>query len=482
MHLALKARSGCALLVWLSFGRISAGQQPAGTIYYNAYDFSSGQPVLTLDTIKPDGTAPSLLPVPLPEPAYPAVSRDGRLVAVTSADPQKRFTLSRDVFVENLVTTQLLQLTSFPNTWLNAQTNYTTGAVTSITFDAAKYTLPLFKAFSPDGSHLVVADYEINGSLITYSLTNSFGSDLYTGTTTTPTARVYAFDGSPSVLVAAGTGADIHGGDGIDWSPDGTLLAWPNAIDVLFAGTGQPGRVTAIFLMSPVADAIAAGQARQVTFPQGETGIVAQGAYVLWETDYQPAFSPDGKRLAYIHAVSESVAGLPGYDSQPALHILDVNGTNDLEILRFNVGEYVTHVSWSPDGTRLVFDLGPQAIGPDGFPYLLAAANSDALYTVSTNGLGFTHLLNAASTWPVWAVAPVPPATPPTLAFGSPRNTRRMSLFWPQGSNFILQTSPQLGPGANWQRVNVQTVTNGGVQSVTVDSSSGSRFYRLSSP
>jgi len=51
--------------------------------------------------------------VSLPEAGFPAVSRDGRLVALTSADPSKVFTLSRDVFVFDLTTTQLTQVTSF---------------------------------------------------------------------------------------------------------------------------------------------------------------------------------------------------------------------------------------------------------------------------------------------------------------------------------------------------------------------------------
>jgi len=234
--------------------------------------------------------------------------------------------------------------------------------------------------------------------------------------------------------------------------------------------------------MKPVSDALTTGRTRQVTFPRGETGFVVGGAYTAWETDYQPVFSPDGKRVAYIHAVSEVVGNVPGYASQPSLRIVDVNGANDIEVLRFHVADYVTHVSWSPDGRRLVFDLGPQAIGPDGFPYLMATPDSDFLYMVNTNGSGFTQLLSAPATWPAWSAAAVTVNTPPRLTIGRSANPGQLLLSWPVGANFILESSPQLGPGAVWQPVGAQPVTNGAAQFVTVSPSRGIHFYRLRSP
>jgi len=232
MNSMARARRICCSLLWLGCLGIATAQQPTGTIFYNQYDFSSGQPLLRLASMRPDGTAPTLLPVALPEPGYPAVSADGLRVAVTAADPKKLFTVSQDVFVLNLATGQLLQLTSFSNFFSNP----TMGTAGQIRWDEAKFTAPYFKAFSPDGSHLALSAYEVNGTFVKddrLAFNGNYRTEHWTGTTTTPTLRVYAFDSSPPVLVAAGTGADIHGGDGIDWSPDGTLLAWPNTIDVI---------------------------------------------------------------------------------------------------------------------------------------------------------------------------------------------------------------------------------------------------------
>ena len=58
----------------------------------------------------------------------------------------------------------------------------------------------------------------------------------------------------------------------------------------------------------------------------------------------EPAWSPDGSRLAYVHARGEESAHL---------RLLDATGQHDVTPLRQNVAE--SSPTWSPDGSALVF-------------------------------------------------------------------------------------------------------------------------------
>jgi WD40 repeat protein len=466
---------------WATSPLARAQATPPGTILYNNFDFSSGQPVAQLSRINPDGTGNRGIPVNLPEPGFPSVSRDGRYLALTSADPAKAFTLSRDVFLFDLVTAQSAKLTSFPNNWDSLATN----SLGNLDISQAGYTLPWYKAFSPDNLHLAVSSDVVSGATFTY--TNSLNpqdNDLASGFTSTAVLTVYNFDGSPPITVAVGgADPDVHGGDGVDWSPNLNLLVWPSGATAVSSGIsgGNLVPVTALFIMLPVADAMGSGHALQLTFPQASQGLLPNwgGIYLLWETDYQPAFSPDGKQVAYVRADSITETGLLGYVSKPSLRVVNVDGTNDREITNFDVGLYVTHLSWSPDGTQLVFDLGQQAVGPMNFPYLLAIPQTDALYTISTNGTGLTQLQAAPATWPVWWSAPTASA-PPRLSIGLASGGQQLTIGWSAGAGiWSLETSAQLGAQANWQSVTNAPVTSGGQQIVTLSTRTGNHFFRL---
>jgi hypothetical protein len=225
-----------------------------------------------LSYVNPDGSANTPLAIKLPEVGFAAWSRDGRQLAVTSPDPEKTFTLSRDIFIVDLATTQIKQLTAFPNTWGSISTNRQNN---EIQLDAAKYTLPWYKAFSPDGRKLAVSVQEVNASRVT--TTGGGQLELTTGSTTTPMLKIYDLDTKlPLVLAAAGAGADIHAGDGVDWAPNADLLVWPKDINIVYGGLygGQVGPATALFVMEPVADALSRGHGKQITFPQGEADLL----------------------------------------------------------------------------------------------------------------------------------------------------------------------------------------------------------------
>jgi dipeptidyl aminopeptidase/acylaminoacyl peptidase len=267
------------------------------------------------------------------------------------------------------------------------------------------------------------------------------------------------------------------------------LLVWPVTTNVVFGGfygpSEPPAPVTAIYIMLPASDAMDTGKALPLTFPQGSAGLLPNfaGTYVAWETDYEPAFSPNGKQVAYVRADSITATTLgSGYVSQPSLRIVNIDATDDHEVTNFNTGLYVTHLSWSPDGTQLVFDLGPQAIGPLNFPYLSAVPQTDALFLINTNGTGLRRLQAAPATWPVWS-AVAAGGVPPRLALAVVPGGKQLIFSWPASAgNWALEASAQLGAAASWQGVTNAPVASNGLQTLTLDVGSGARFFRLRNP
>jgi DNA-binding winged helix-turn-helix (wHTH) protein/Tol biopolymer transport system component len=81
-------------------------------------------------------------------------------------------------------------------------------------------------------------------------------------------------------------GTTLSEGHGLDWSPDGGLLAFVNKI-----AAGAPD---AIFVL-----AMASGQRRQLTTPPQTTQLAG---------DRQPAFSPDGRSVAFVRYHGRSIA------------------------------------------------------------------------------------------------------------------------------------------------------------------------------
>ena len=80
---------------------------------------------------------------------------------------------------------------------------------------------------------------------------------------------------------------------------------------------------------------------------------VLLAAYRLDRADYAPAFSPDGKKIAF---VSDRSGAREWW-------ICEMDGTNPVRLTSF-AGADVILPRWSPDGQRLLFSAltGPMAI------------------------------------------------------------------------------------------------------------------------
>ncbi|MFE2111572.1 hypothetical protein ACFXAF_37715 [Kitasatospora sp. NPDC059463] len=152
------------------------------------------------------------------------------------------------------------------------------------------------------------------------------------------------------------------------WSPDGTTLAFDRT------GGDSPGRI-----WTTGADGSNAHQLGS---------LCEEGAPdCLNETETTPAWSPDGKQLAFTRSwgTSDPTTEQIQYSD---LYVIAPDGTT-AQRLTFLTNDtpysgVVTDPSWSPDGKQIVFSYRTSATG--------RPANSRALYLVNADGTGLRQL------------------------------------------------------------------------------------------
>jgi hypothetical protein len=393
MHLDYRLKFGrshdrlaIALLLVLTTSPLAAQilyVRPVGT---------GAQQVGQLRQVNADGTGDVAIAVPFADVLGPVPARDGTRFALSAVDPARPNQISRNVFTVSRTTGAIQNVTNFldsldPDTLL-----YT-------------YVYAFYKAFSPDGTKMAVNSYYRSGG----------GGASETGT---PILQIFPSDGSSGSLALVHADPFLdgthHGGEGVDWSPvNQDLIVAPIKWDAPLISGGGVGEATALFLAEPVTGA---GNVRQLTFPRGDaTSNSATGEVTLWgEHDYQPKFSPNGTGIAYVRSF-QLISNLrlvpdPYIES---LRIASVDGASDFQVIAFAPGFYITSVDWSPDGTQLIFDIGPQAFS-SGSPLSYAVPDTDSVNVVNTDGTGQRQFLAAPSSQPSWAPA-LPPSLPPNL-------------------------------------------------------------------
>ncbi len=103
---------------------------------------------------------------------------------------------------------------------------------------------------------------------------------------------------------------------------------------------------------------------------------------------FNPAWSPDGSTIAFVH----------GADGSVNLSTIDASGANPKQLTTFSKGEQVFTPSWSPDGAWIVAGYAPRTqrsiarIKPDGSGFEVLVSDPaydcrDARYTPDGNGL-----------------------------------------------------------------------------------------------
>jgi dipeptidyl aminopeptidase/acylaminoacyl peptidase len=351
------------LSLLLAAASVARGQDamPGGVIVYSAIDAFTSRTTVRL--IRPDGVDDQLVPVDLASPRFPAISRDGRYIAAT-ADASGR---GSNVFVFTAGGGGLQQVTEFANLHDGAG-------------NAIETFVPFYKGFSPDGSELAV---------ITFSRTSRPSFDV--------TLEIAGVEHAEDSRVVGSTPAMRFGG--VDWSPTEDVLATPIAVDL---DEASQTLLEAIVLIDAVPDAFDKGRLRLLTVPKAKKD--KDSGAVLTQHDVGPVFSPDGNEVAFVRWSWLVPTDEPAGPTTSAIQIVKTNGNNLREVVTFPAGEIISRVGWSPDGTHLVFDKGPEFEDEDG-PTRSSDIQETSLWVVDTEGQGLRELREAPAFSPAWAAA-----------------------------------------------------------------------------
>ncbi|MFJ4192422.1 TolB family protein [Kitasatospora sp. NPDC089509] len=157
-----------------------------------------------------------------------------------------------------------------------------------------------------------------------------------------------------------------------DWSPDGSAIA--------FDRTDPQNGTARVWTVSTDGDN--AHQISQLCDTSSATTDCAN------EDERAPAFSPDGKQLAFSRSWGALDAAHNNQVQYSDLYLMSPDGTS-VQRLTFLTNDKpysgaVSNPSWSPDGKQLTFEYRTSATGQP--------ANSRAVYVVGVDGTGLRQL------------------------------------------------------------------------------------------
>jgi Tol biopolymer transport system component len=176
--------------------------------------------------------------------------------------------------------------------------------------------------------------------------------------------RLACVDASALKVVSIGgqTLTTLGGGGGPVWSPDGSTIAFAgDGVDVVRAdGTGRRtlvdepdtsfGGIRWLRDSSSLVYSSATGGLDREIFTSAPDGSDVKKLTNDEIDDYDPAWSPNGKRIVYVHDV-------PTKDPEDAdnaeLYVMNADGTHKRRLTRHPGFDW--QPSWSPDGRRIAF-------------------------------------------------------------------------------------------------------------------------------
>jgi WD40 repeat protein len=496
------ARSVPGLGLKFGLGMVMAmvgGSLPAsdGVIFYNR--IAAPNAPVTLWRVGADGTGDRPVPVNLPAPIYPTGSRLGQRLLVTSTDPGRPFKISNNVFLYDVNSGQSGRITQFEDVGQIQNVSITNdlGQVTN-NFVYSGYTInfPYHKAFSPDGSRVVVVNLRKTGSTSRdgpSSSTNGPGQ-LYVTSGRFPAIEIYRVaDAQPEgsyVFLGIERSGFNQGGDGVDWHPNRPEIVATVSSDIPATGTlgrtSTEGTILAKFTASGPSQFLGrlgapVGRA-DVFYPDGFNFVVTTAT----PHDYAPAISPDGSRVAYArHLLRQDTrfdgAGIAPLPAQCSLRMIHYDGAGDQELLTLADGWWVTKIAWAPDGSELAFDAAPQAV-IRGWNSLLGDVTRSEIHLVRADGTNPRRLVAAPAAFPTWLpAAGGEPPQPPTLS--ATRNGSRLDLQVNQlapGRAARMETSSDLRSWTILSNFTASAATHS--VSVSLAPGSSSVFYRVTLP
>ncbi|MCA9189125.1 MAG: dockerin type I repeat-containing protein [Pirellulaceae bacterium] len=330
-----------SVAVVLALGGTATGQ----SLVYNQ---ANGNSLALFELV--NGT-PRQLNTGLDSNLFPSVSRDGRFVLISAADPMFPNEASGDLFEYDRVTGQTRQVID------NSTTQRLDGTL--------DFSTPLFSTRSPDNQLI--------------ALSTQLGSTPGGGNPRTLTVH-RASDGFQVGLAEIGRGnaTDFFQSEftGVAWRPGTATFAAPAYVDVV-TNFGRQTQSTGIVLFGETSSGY--GRVGQITTPQVADVI---GSIII-ETHIYPAFSPNGQRLAYFSVTYPDP--LLANPATAELFVVNADGTGKTSLVRFQSALFPLGLSWTPDASQLLFSVAPQASGGGQF-FPTGNASTAILRGINANG------------------------------------------------------------------------------------------------
>lgn len=475
-----------AIVVVLSSLQFAYGA--GGQIFYNQI---TGNGATTLKRIDGDGTADQAISLNLPSSLYPAISRNGRVLMVTSPDPGRPFKISQNVYAIDLATGFLGRATSYSDEVVMNGVRFDNTELAQLfgnnTISSYKVNFPFHKALSPDGTRVVTMNLFKSGSITLGSPLSP--NDVQASSGRFPIIDVYnladALPAGPYVFLSAQDRDGFNqGGDGVDWHPSLNEVVGTVASDIPATGTAgrtsMEGTVLAVFSPGSISPFI-----RKLTNPVGQIDATFTGSQTILSAvgahDYAPSISPDGTRVAFVRHFLRQDSRFDGAGIAPlpaicAIHVVNYNGTGDREVIRFVEGLWVTKVAWSPDGTQIVFDLAPQQV-LNGWNSLLGDPARSSIHVVNADGSNPRQLVAAPAAYPSWGAGSTL-RLPPTVRLRPNGNQFLLDISpLTVGTSFVVEGTTALG---SWAVLNTFTA-NATSQTITITPNPQATFaaYRV---